>query len=598
MCDSHVIAATRFGAGMTEKYCQKGRAASPLVLSILTALLVMGSCLPSAAENDPVAAPLTIGEIEILTADIYSAREIENTNGGLRLLRKVMNGVHINTRRYVLRRELLFAAGDAYVPDLLEETERNLRALGFLNDVRVVAVDTTDDGRVNVRVHTQESWTLRTSFSFSLASGGDTRWGVQLSDRNFLGHGVTGGVGVGKDENASFWNLFYRQRRMLGSRLYLGLDYSERQDGFLRQILVSHPFYAQDDPLGMDLLLWDRKSDYRYYLSNAGPAGSDPSRSTSLYAKLPYNEIGLDARFQIRLGKPNGGRIWRLGAGGRVADTVFDLDQPQYELSDGRFEDLGWLDERGQPFARDQGLTVFPYLWVHSIGRQWSKTRFVMQYGPIEDIPLDFSFDLKFGPAGGGLGSTTGYGEARFRAEGLFTKWLEVAGGHVFLYGQGDADTGSRAVRTYRYNLITGWIGRAGAEMSPWMTRIFAEWAQGGNLNGQRALLLGLDRGMRTLEFDGMAGDHLARWNVEQGKAMPWEVAGLVRTGLAVFYSGGRAKWSDEVRDSRDVRHEAGFGLRFGPTRSANSQIARVDLAWDLNGDGSPVLTAITRGYF
>ena len=79
---------------------------------------------------------------------------------------------------------------------------------------------------------------------------------------------------------------------------------------------------------------------------------------------------------------------------------------------------------------------------------------------------------------------------------------------------------------------------------------------------------------------------------------MPWELAGLFRMGFAGFYSGGMAWWKDEDRDKSDIRHEAGFGLRFGPTRSANSQIARVDLAWDLNGDGSPVVTAITRGFF
>ena len=141
-------------------------------------------------------------------------------------------------------------------------------------------------------------------------------------------------------------------------------------------------------------------------------------------------------------------------------------------------------------------------------------------------------------------------------------------------------------------------IGKSGAEMSPWTTRVFAEYAQGQNLLGSRALLLGLDRGMRTLEFDGMAGDKLGRWNLEQGKAMPWEIAGLFRMGFAGFYSGGRAWWRDEAKDTSFIRHEAGFGLRFGPTRSANSQIARLDVAWDLNGDGSPVITAITRGFF
>ena len=462
----------------------------------------------------------------------------------------------------------------------------------------MTAVDTTSDGRVNIKIATRESWTLRTSFSYSLASGGDQRWSAQLSDGNCLGHGVTMGAGLGEDENTSFWNLWFRQRRLFGVGLHLGIDYASRQDGYVRQVFLSRPFYAQSGAWTMDIRFWENLADNRYYLSNAGPAGDDPTRTTSLYAKLPFHDSGVSAAFQWRLSRSDEGRIWRLGGGVRVRRTVFDLNEPAYLFSDGRTEDLSWLAEPGQPFARDQGTTVFPFIWLHSLGRQWAKGRFVLQYGPVEDVSLDLNFDFKAGPAGGTLGSTTGYSESKFHFEGLFSKWARLAGGHLLLYGVGDGDTGSREVQYYRYDFVTGWIATAGRRTSPWITRIFAEYSQGQNLIGSKALLLGLDRGMRTLEFDGMAGDRLARWNLEQGKAMPWEIAGLFRTGLAAFYSGGRAWWRDESRDKSGIRHEAGFGLRFGPTRSANSQIARIDLAWDLNGDGSPVITAITRGFF
>ncbi len=553
----------------------------------------MAATVQAAEEKD-----LTVGEIQIVSRDIYSPTEIEHTNGILRFVRKTMNGVHFNTRKYVLRRELLFEPGDSFNPERLAETERNLRRLGYLNDVRVTAVDTTADGKVNIRISAQESWTLRTSLSYSLASGGDQRWSVSLSDRNFLGHGVTLGAGLGQDENTSFWNLWFRQQRLFGTGLRLGVDYSSRQDGYVRQVFLSRPFYAQSDLWTMDLKYWDNLADFRYYLSNAGTAGDDPARNASLYAKLPYHQSGAEGGFQFRLTHSDEGRIWRLGGGIRVAKTNFDLNETEYVLSDGRTENLSWLAEPGQPFARDQGTTVFPYVWLHSLGRDWSKARYVLQYGPVEDLPLDFDFDFKAGPAGGRLGSTTGYAESKFRFEGLVTKWVRLGGGYLLLYGVGDAETGSAEVRTYRYDLVTGWIASAGRESSPWITRIFAEYGQGQNLLGSRALLLGLDRGMRTLEFDGMAGDRLGRWNIEQGKAMPWELAGLFRMGFAAFYSGGRAWWRDEALGQSYIRHEAGFGLRFGPTRSANSQIARIDLAWDLNGDGSPVITAITRGFF
>src|SRR2546422_5107591 len=42
------------------------------------------------------------------------------------------NRLHFETREYVIRRELLFEEGDPANPDVLYESERNLRRLNFL----------------------------------------------------------------------------------------------------------------------------------------------------------------------------------------------------------------------------------------------------------------------------------------------------------------------------------------------------------------------------------------------------------------------------------------------------------------------------------
>lgn len=196
------------------------------------------------------------------------------------------------------------------------------------------------------------------------------------------------------------------------------------------------------------------------------------------------------------------------------------------------------------------------------------------------------------------MGSTTGFAEDRWRFEGDVQRWIKMPSGFAYVRGVGWADAGSRRVSWYKYEFVGGWVGKAGAEMSPWITRLWAEYAQGSRLGGGNALLLGLDRGMRTLEFDGMAGDYLARWNLEQGKAFPQEFFGLVRAGVAVFYNGGRAWWRDEGRDPQGFVHELGFGVRLGPTRSSNSMTSRLDISWDLKGSGSPVFTASSRGLF
>jgi hypothetical protein len=361
--------------------------------------------------------------------------------------------------------------------------------------------------------------------------------------------------------------------------------------------MLRRPFYAQDAPWGADFLGWNHQFVRRWYLSNAGPAGADPAANASLYAKLPFEDRGLEGRFLVRVGRA-GGRIWRLGAGMRLQETLFDLDRPPFEVSDGTFRDLAWLAEPDRLLARGQGHTVYPYLWLQSLGRRWVKARFVQQYGTIEDLPIDFHVDLKAGPAGGAVGSNTGFGEDRLRFEGSVLRWYPAGRGFLFVQGAGEAETGGSRTRWYRAEAVVGWVGRAGSDSSPWITRVWGEVARGENLSGDRALLLGLDRGIRTLDFDGMAGDHLVRWNLEQGKAFPWTIADMARMGVAVFYDGGQAWWGDEDRTSGGIRHEVGLGVRVGPTRSANTLTTRLDLTWDLDGSGSPVFTTATRGNF
>jgi hypothetical protein len=248
--------------------------------------------------------------------------------------------------------------------------------------------------------------------------------------------------------------------------------------------------------------------------------------------------------------------------------------------------------------AREQGLQVYPHLWVHSLGRYWKKARFILQYGPIEDIPLDFTFDFKTGPNGPAMGSTSGFGGSMWRTEIIATKWWHWGPGFYKLQGWGVGQTGASNNRYHRLNIQTGWLAAYGAERSPWLTRITGEMGHGSNLTGERAFTLGLNNGLRTLDFDGMAGDRLLRWNVEQGKAMPWEVLGFFHMGFAAFYSGGLARWDDEDRSLSDARHEVGLGVRLGPTRSANALISKLDITWALDGSRGPVFTAATRGFF
>jgi len=461
----------------------------------------------------------------------------------------------------------------------------------------VVATDTTDAGRVNVTVRSRESWTLQASANYTRASNGDQRWNTSLSETNFLGLGTTLGGGVGANEISSYWNLWYRHRRIFSSSLFFGMDFSEVEGGHVKKVFLSRPFFAQAGSWSFYAEVWDNEFDVRHYLSNAGPAGSHPTNSPNLNALLLQHEKGFEGRFLVRARGLKQGRIWRLGGGLRVVDNHTVVGPDGDLLSDDRVANLNYLLEEGEPLEMVQGLTVFPYIWLQTIGRQWAKESFVLRYGFVEDIPLGYILDLKSGLRGMSVGSTNGCNSQLFN-ELKISRWERLFSGMALFSGNVEFASGPGKCSSHKVSLLGGWMGKAGSDYSPWLTRIFAEVGHGKNQISNEVFALGLERGLRSLDFDGMAGNRLVRWNFEQGKVTTWEPGGLFRLGGALFYNGGIAMFDDEDRNIGDARHEVGLGLRLGPTRSANARASRLDMSWALDGSSGAVFTATTGGTF
>ena len=97
------------------------------------------------------------------------------------------NRLHVVTRDKVIRNQILFENGDAYSGRLLEETERIVRSNRFIYDARVEPIR-YEDGVVDVKVMTQDVWSLTPDVSFS-RSGGENRTALGIEETNLLGRG-------------------------------------------------------------------------------------------------------------------------------------------------------------------------------------------------------------------------------------------------------------------------------------------------------------------------------------------------------------------------------------------------------------------------
>jgi len=505
----------------------------------------------------------TVGEITVVNTDIYSSDEINQANIVLESFRKTVNKLHFDTRERVIRREVIPDTGSELTEADLRETERNLRSLGYLINVSVTPLDTLPGNVVPIEVRYQETWSTNISFSFSVSSD-DSRWGAELSDKNFLGYGILTGLSYSSDEERTTSTALFNNRRLFGSPWQIAAQKSMLSDGFVDTAYMGKPFHFQGDNWGTGCTYWNMSYEPRYYLSQ--------TQSDNYYVTVPITNVGFNLWAAKLVRGFTQGRLWRLGAGFKLRNNKYHFPEDSELI----YPNAAW--------RREHGTVVLPYLLISSEGRSWGKSKLVTKYGPIEDLALDPVFSLTVGPSRKLWGATKDQWESNF----VFSNWDGIGEGFVtqqitFRAGKDFSDL----------QLLAGWFSHYSGNRH---SRAVVELCRAENLVGNEAYKLGLNRGLRTLKFDGMTGDRLARWNVEHAILKKNEVMGLARVGFAGFVGGGAAWWTED--GSNSFRNEAGFGLRFGPTRSANSEVARIDLTWDLNNGGEPFITAVTRGLF
>lgn len=122
----------------------------------------------------------TIGDIRI------ERKQVFNPDGNW--LRRTGNKIHALTRERVIRRDLLFDAGDPLDPELIVRNKQLLRERPYISDVEIaVQPDSLDTTRVDLVIRTRDSWTITVDGGWH--SEGRTM--VGLHDANIFGTGNT-----------------------------------------------------------------------------------------------------------------------------------------------------------------------------------------------------------------------------------------------------------------------------------------------------------------------------------------------------------------------------------------------------------------------
>jgi hypothetical protein len=498
-------------------------------LSLLPIILLFAPIRGSTPDAAPPAP--RIGEIEIDRKEIFDPSRHDERHWIFRLANKL----HIATREPVIRQELLFAPGEPLDPELLAQTERNLRAFSFLRNARITS-EPGDDGTAKVKVETWDAWSTELQLGFATAGNVGT-WVVGVAERNLLGRGKLLEVARRSEIDRDSGTVIYRDPRIAGSRLAAEAVLSDLSDGGLGAFSLGRPFF----------------STLNRWAFRLGVSAFD--RLDPLYAN---GEKVTELRHVRR-----GGELEFARALSRSSTSALRL-----HLAYRRWEDEVASDLRSFGVL-EAGLTLRKHNFL--------KLTHVNAFENPEDFNLGHEASVFVGWSAEALGGEPGRSLFFFLEE---RRGFRLGREHFVL---GKLSWGAR----HRRGKLENGMATAQADyyhkLSP--RRLLAGSAQfryGSRLDPEVQLTLGADTGLRgypVRQFTGnrsllLAGEH--RWFIAD------EVARLLSIGLAGFVDAGFVWPEGESLALGDMRTDLGISLLIGRNRFSSRRGLRLDLAYAL----------------
>ena len=183
--------------------------------------------------------PPVIDTVIVVTQNVFGETEARSNT-----FFRIANALRVKTSTRVVRRELLFRAGEPYDSAKVAESARNLRALRIFRDVSIDSVRV--DGRLAVLVETADGWSTNLNLSGRFTEGTFT-WGVGISEQNFLGTATLVGASYTKGVDRNAVTLQARINRLFGSRVTASGSYQNLSDGRRGSWSIGNPFRAFGD---------------------------------------------------------------------------------------------------------------------------------------------------------------------------------------------------------------------------------------------------------------------------------------------------------------------------------------------------------------
>jgi hypothetical protein len=512
--------------------------------------LAIGLLLGTAVRSEE---PLHIGTITLQLEDVYPPVD----GVAPEFPYSVANALHRRTREEVVRRELLFAQGDEYRPELLAETERNLRRFPFVRFVRVVASE-PHDGKVDVTVHTIDAWTTKLQLNLG-SSGGKLTGSAGVVEDNLFGLGKNFSAFYVVDSERTSTRLLYEDPRVFGHFLDLTLGYSVGADVHRELFQLARPFSST-------LTRWSwggsfDHSDLLDYLYEHGEKSVHYDQERWRGDLFVARALGTDPELvrRVRLG-------WRFSQDEFTPQAGGDPLPDSFRDADRRFSGpLVGFELRSQKFIRETNINTFVRDEDFNLGTQVvaEAALFAAPFGARASalsLGLALSRGHSFGPghfvlASARFGARVQDGQMRNGQSRLRADYFQRLGRRVTLAASSQLD------------LVK-------------------------NPDPEVQVVVGGEEGLRGYKLRLFTGNKSLLSRLEARVLVLRDLLQLCSVGVVGFADAGNA-WrpGHQVRPF-DENLDVGAGLRVTFPRSSRGNVLRFDLSYALddNGLGSPWL--------
>jgi hypothetical protein len=488
-----------------------------------------------------------IGTIRVDPRNIFDLEDPEESNSFFALA----NRLHVTTRPAVIERALLFKPGDRISRQVIEESERVLRANRSVYDV-VIRPVAYRDGVVDLEVITRDTWTLDVTARYS-RSGGKNTAGIGLVEYNLAGTGMQ--VGISRtsevDRDGTEFLLHYGQ----AFDGWTALQYQEGRysDGGRRAASVTRPFYALDTrwAAGANWDDWDQ-TDSIYNAGNEVAQYRHRGEAAEVFGGWSTGLVsGWTQRFSAGVTMRDDAYGEEPGA---VAPDSLPVDHAvrgpflRYEVIEDRFVKLKNRDLIARPEFFDKGLSAS--LQATRALESWGSGRSAWLYSAsaTRGFTLPWQHDL--------------FATVKAQRQVASTGSPLTQAGFALRY------YGPLSPRTSFF------VGLSGDRLG-----------EGGGAPDQ--LLLGGDNGLRGYPLRYQSGERRALLTLEQRYYTDWYIFRLARVGGAAFYDVGRA-WggTNQNAENGGWLSDVGVGLRLSFDRAAFGNVLHLDVAVPLDRAG------------